>query len=161
MGRAAPGMTPLPISPQINPMSVKQISAKLHHVLDACAMLAYLHGEPGAAAVAASLSDRTVVCSAHAINLAEVFYDFLRNADERTARQAIAVLIADGLRERQDMGRRYWQRVARLKARGRISLADCCCLALTQHLGGTVLTSDHHEFDPLVPLGLCPILFIR
>ncbi len=104
-------------------------------------MLAYLRGEPGAERVAASLSDPSVTCYAHAINLAEVYYDFLRRAD--------------------DMGRLFWQRVAHLKAHGRLSLADCCCLALAQTLGGTVVTSDHREFDPFVPLGLCPILFIR
>jgi hypothetical protein len=26
---------------------------------------------------------------------------------------------------------------------------------------GEVITADHREFDPLVPLGLCPIRFIR
>ncbi len=124
-------------------------------------MLAYLRGESGAERVAASLSERAVTCYAHAINLAEVYYDFLRRADERTAKRAIAVLSTDGLQERQDMGRRFWQRIARLKAHGRLSLADCCCLALAQTLGGTVVTSDHREFDPFVPLGLCPILFIH
>jgi len=28
-------------------------------------------------------------------------------------------------------------------------------------VGATVLTTDHHEFDPLAPLGLAPIEFIR
>jgi predicted nucleic acid-binding protein len=44
---------------------------------------------------------------------------------------------------------------------GRISLADCFCIVLAQELSGEVVTSDHHEFDPLVPLNLVPITFIR
>ena len=34
-------------------------------------------------------------------------------------------------------------------------------IALAKQLAGEVVTSDHHEFDALVPLGLCPIRFIR
>lgn len=131
------------------------------HALDACAMLAYLKGEPGALVVDALLRDPNEACCAHAINLCEVYYDFIRRADERTARQAIADLRADGVFVRRDLSAHFWFRVGRLKARGRISLADCFCIALAQTVGGEIVTSDHHEFDPLVPLGLCPIRFIR
>lgn len=44
---------------------------------------------------------------------------------------------------------------------GKISLADCFAPALAIRTGGTLVTSDHHEFDAIVPLGLCPTLFIR
>ena len=124
-------------------------------------MLAYLKGEPGADVVDVLLRNPAEPCYAHAVNLCEVYYDFLRRADVRTAEQAVADLLADGVCERQDMGRRFWRRVGQLKARGGISLADCFCIALAQQLGGEIVTSDHHEFDPLVPLGLCPITFIR
>ena len=59
------------------------------------------------------------------------------------------------------MGRQYWQRVGTLKSAGRISLADCFGIALAQILSGDIVTSDHHEFDPLVPLGIVSINFIR
>ena len=42
--------------------------------------------------------------------------------------------------------------IGRLKARGGISLADCFCIALAQSLPADVVTSDHHEFDALVPV---------
>ena len=133
----------------------------MNYAFDACAMIAYLHGEPGATVVASMLADRTAVCYAHAINLLEVYYDLIRRSDERTARQALRILAADGVVERRDMNKRFLRRVAQLKARGRISLADCFCIVLAQVVSGEVVTSDHHEFDALVPLGLCPIRFIR
>ncbi len=34
---------------------------------------------------------------------------------------------------------------------------DCFCIALARALGGEVVSSDDHEFGPLMPLGLCPI----
>jgi hypothetical protein len=63
--------------------------------------------------------------------------------------------------ECHDMNRSFWQRVGELKARGRISLPDCFCISLAQELGSEVVTIDHGEFDPLVPLGIVPINFIR
>ena len=51
---------------------------------------------------------------------------------------------------------------ARIKADyGKVSLADCCGLALTRRVGGTFLTSDRHEMDRDEILALCPIQFIR
>lgn len=72
-----------------------------------------------------------------------------------------ALVVDAGVVERRDLSRPFWQSIGRLKARGRISLADCFGVALAQHLGGEVVTSDHHEFDPLVQLGIVPIRFIR
>lgn len=131
------------------------------HVLDACAILAYLKGEPGGSIVDTLLRDPSSPCFSHVVNLCEVYYDFLRLSDEKTARAAIRDLYADGVNERKDLSRKFWQRVGQLKARGKISLADCFCIALAQELSGEVVTSDHKEFDPLVPLGICPIRFIR
>lgn len=124
-------------------------------------MLAYLKGEAGANVVDGLLRDPADSCYAHSVNLCEVYYDFLRRSDEQTARQAISDLYADEVIERKDMSRRFWRLVGQHKARGRISLADCFCITLAQHLSGKLVTTDHREFDPLVPLGLCPIHFIR
>ncbi len=133
----------------------------MNYALDACAMIAYLRGEPGGNVVASLLTTPSASCYAHMINLLEVYYDFIRRANEASARAALAVLRADGIIERRDMSRPFAFQVARLKARGRISLADCFCISLALNLGGEVVTSDHHEFDPLVPLGIVPITFIR
>lgn len=130
-------------------------------VLDASAMVAYANGEIGGDIVNAALRDPDVICYAHAVNLCEVYYGVLRATDERTARQLISDLTAAGVTERRDLSRRFWSRVGGLKARGGIALADCFCVALAQHLSGEVLTADHKEFGPLVPLGICSIHFIR
>src|SRR5712691_6209447 len=131
------------------------------YVLDASALVAYANGEPGGEIVESLLDDLDAICYAHAVNLCEVYYGVLRATDERTARQVIADLRAAGVIERRDMSRRFWSMVGRLKSRGGISLADCFCVALAQRLSGEAVTADHREFDPLVPFGICPILFIR
>ena len=131
------------------------------YVLDASAMVAYLAGEAGSDVVDSLLSSPDTVCYAHAVDLCEVFYDSLRQVGRGRALQTLADLRAAGLIERQDMSSRFWQRAAVLKARGRNSLGDSFGIALAQEPGGEIVTSDHHEFDPLVPLGVVPIKFIR
>ncbi|MFL5387023.1 MAG: type II toxin-antitoxin system VapC family toxin [Longimicrobiaceae bacterium] len=133
----------------------------MNHVLDACAMLAYLTGEDGAVVVDELLRDPSHDCYAHSLNLCEVYYDITRRADAVTADQAIADLKAAGLVEHSDLDAELWRAAGNLKATGRISLADCFCIALAQRLDATLVTSDHHEFDAIVPRNLCPVRFIR
>lgn len=131
------------------------------HIMDASAMTAYLNAEPGGEVVRDLLADHGAICYAHAVNLCEVYYDTLRAKGKPFARLTIRTLYDDGIIERRDISRKFWHHVGDLKARGRISLADCFCISLAQQLGGEVVTADHHEFDALVPLGVVPICFIR
>ena len=56
-----------------------------------------------------------------------------------------------------------WKAGGNLKARGRISLADCFAVALAVREGATILTSDRHEFEPLLATPWFPatVQFIR
>ena len=132
------------------------------YVLDACALIAFLAGETGAAVVAGLLADPSNLCLIHAVNLCEVYYDAVRKTDVVTARQDVAALLAGGLTLRDDLDTAFWQQVGELKVNpGRLSLADCFALALAQREGAALVTSDHHEFDRIVPLNVATILFIR
>jgi PIN domain nuclease of toxin-antitoxin system len=133
----------------------------MNYALDACAMIAYLRGEQGSIIVDSFLNNPSDTCYAHTINLLEVYYDFIRKHNEPVARQALNDLAAIGVVERRTMSKKFTLSVGRLKALGRISLADCFCIVLAQEISGSVVTSDHHEFDPLVPLGIVPVTFIR
>jgi predicted nucleic acid-binding protein len=131
-------------------------------VMDASALIAYLRGEQGAEIVESVLMDRNNECTAHAINLCEVFYEFMRAENEETALNAIADLSSVGLVIRNDMDFPFWQTAARIKAKyRRVSLADCLAIALADRLGCEIVTSDHHEFDALVDQGVCRVMFIR
>ena len=130
-------------------------------VLDACAMIALLKAEPGEDVVWAHLLDPGNVCYAHSLNLCEVYYHFRRNAGESAADGAIEDLRYLGVIERGDFDEAFWKEAGALKAGGNIALADCVAVALTNRLGGTALTSDHGEFDPVAAAGICPVTFIR
>ncbi len=132
------------------------------YILDSSAMIAYLRNEAGANVVERLLTDSKNICYAHAINLCEAFYDFARSSDEASAQQAITELLDLGVVERRDLDVPFWQQAGMLKAvHRRVSLADCCAIALTLKLGGELVTSDHHELDALAAAGVCPIKFFR
>jgi PIN domain nuclease of toxin-antitoxin system len=133
----------------------------LIYVLDACAMIAYLTGEPGGDRVDALLRDADHRCYAHSINLCEVYYDFIRRSDTARADEAIGDLRSAGVVERSDFDAEVWRPAGTIKAARRLSLADAVCISLAQRLGAQLVTSDHHEFDGVAADGVCPVLFIR
>jgi len=70
--------------------------------------------------------------------------------------------MAVGVQPRQDISLEFWQAAGALKATlRRISLADCFAITLARTAGGSILTSDHSEFDPLSAAGICTVEFIR
>lgn len=123
-------------------------------------MLAYLRGEDGAEIVETALRD-SGPCLAHAANVCEVYYDFLRDLGEAPAQSAVSDLQSMGLTVREDMDQEFWQQIGAYKAANRVSFADCFALALANRCEDVILTSDHHEFDSLVERDICQINFIR
>ena len=125
------------------------------------AVAAFLRGEAGNDIVEERLLDVNTDCIMHAVNLCEVYYDALRAGGPAAGAEAVRKTEVAGVTMREDMTTPFWQLVGQLKVSpGRVSLADCFVLALAIATGGTLVTADH-EFDAVVPLGLCPILFIR
>jgi PIN domain nuclease of toxin-antitoxin system len=130
--------------------------------LDGSAMIAFLRDEPGAEGVEAVLTDPSHTCYAHAVNLCELFYDFRRAESEQAVLDAIQTLAGLRIVAREDMDIAFWQEAGRVKADyRRVSLADCFCIALARRVNGEVVTSDHHEFDPLVTAAVVTVRFIR
>ncbi len=131
-------------------------------VVDANAISALLHGEAGQEVVAAQLVDPNNRCLMHAVNLCEVYYDALRDGGASAGDEAVHKTFAAGVEIREDMNESFWKLIGQLKVSpGKVSLADCFALALAIRAGGILVAAAHHEMDRIVPLGLCPILFIR
>ncbi len=131
------------------------------YVFDACAVIAYLRDEPGAEIVENLLSLEPPCCYIHAINLCEVYYDFLRVAGEVVASSAVDRLQAAGLIICNDMDEAFWQQAARYKVSFRMSLADAFLASLAERFGGTIITSDRREFDAVAQNRALQVNFIR
>jgi predicted nucleic acid-binding protein len=131
-------------------------------VMDAGPLIDYLTGAATGEGVRDQLADTTIRAHAHALNLIEVFYHVARVSDTQTAREALATLEADGVQRREDMDIEFSEDAAALKAIWkRVSLADCCGLALARRLGAEFFTTDRHELEVLEKGGACAIVFAR
>jgi uncharacterized protein with PIN domain len=131
------------------------------YVFDACAVIALLQKEPGAEQVAALLAGQGHRCLLHSIQLCEIYYDQIRRGIGEDGGSLEAMLTAAGLEIRTDT-RDLWATAGRLKAElRRVSLADCFAMALALQEGGFLVSTDHHELDPVQAAGLCPIHFVR
>lgn len=136
-------------------------SQELTFIFDSSAIIAFLWAEEGANIVESLIMNPQNTCIIHAVNLCEVYYDIIRRSDELNA-QNIITKLASVITIREDMNSEFWQQAGNYKANLRhISLADCFCMAISQKLGGTIVTTDHHEFDAIVKQGIVIVKFIR
>ncbi len=133
----------------------------MNYALDAGAMVALLDGETGADIVEDVLTEPGSTCYVHFVNFAEVYYLYFRRGGQALAENTIQDLRNLGIMLRDDNDEAFWKEAASFKGRHALSLPDAFCLTLGRRLGGTVVTSDHGEFDALVPRNYCPLLFIR
>ena len=112
-------------------------------VLDASAVLAWLHDEPGAEVVDPLLAGACL----STVNLAEVW----QKLDDRgvDADRAVARLRLLGVRIEpfSDADAGHAGRLWRIGRRAGLSLGDRCCLALASRLGGSALTADRSWAD--------------
>ncbi|HET9225604.1 MAG TPA: PIN domain-containing protein [Thermoanaerobaculia bacterium] len=133
----------------------------LTYVFDACAVIALLQKESGAEQVASLLEGEGHRCLVHSIQVCEIFYDRLRRGLGGGSESLESMLMAVGFEIVTDT-RDLWPTAGRLKAElRRVSLADCFAMALTLREGGSLVSTDHHELDPVQAAGLCPIHFVR
>jgi PIN domain nuclease of toxin-antitoxin system len=135
----------------------------VRYVLDACALLAFARNEEGALIVREALESENNVCLVHAVNLCEVYYGCLRCYGNDATDKLLADFTESGLLLREDMDVEFWKAAGTLKARGRISLADCYAITLAVREDAVLLTSDRHEFEPLLAIPGFPaqVQFIR
>jgi uncharacterized protein with PIN domain len=131
-------------------------------VFDACALIALLEDEPGAEVVEELLQEPGNRCLIHAVNACEVYYDLCRRGNTEDADTLEVLFAGYDLELFDSLASDLWKLAGKLKAEWRkVSLADCCALALAIRVEGTLVTSDHRELDPIALAEVCPVRFIR
>lgn len=137
----------------------------MSYVYDSSAMVALLNDESGAGVVEERLAE-DAPHHAHAVNLCEVFYGFLRVSQEK-AESALTDVRALGIEERSDLDEALWRDVAALVAHyrsgkgNRLALGDAFGLALARRLGADFVTADRGELERVAADGTARIIFIR
>jgi predicted nucleic acid-binding protein len=122
----------------------------MSHVLDACALLAFLDKENGGDRVdtllqSAEKGETTV--SINIINLYEVYYKKIKKAGLDTANEFLATFKDMAVEVVYIQVDRVFAEAARLKTKYQMSLADSFALATALCRGAALVTADHHEFD--------------
>lgn len=120
-------------------------------VLDACAFIAYLNGEPGAGKIEDLLGqaqENYVQVYASAVNIYEVFYDCLKR-DAATARQLLNEIYSLPITVVETLDRPLMDAAGGFKVSYRVSLADSLALGLAQLLNAQLVSTDHHEMDQI------------
>jgi predicted nucleic acid-binding protein len=129
--------------------------------LDACAVIAYLRKEPGAEVLAGLIEQPDAFLTMHVCNLGEVYYDFFRSDGKEAADTAWTKAIGLPLFLRHDTDDSFIQRVGVIKVEERVSFADAFALALAERCGIPLISTDHHEFDPIEQKGHFRFLWLR
>jgi uncharacterized protein len=134
------------------------------HLLDACALIAYLNDEEGAEKVEELLwqSDkRSGSLLMHEVNLFEVYYGVYRDEDEKLAEETYEKVINLPIRIIRGLRKNAFREAGRLKAIYKVSLADSIALAEAKVRRIPLVTCDHHEFDHLHKMKELEFLWIR
>ncbi len=122
-------------------------------VLDASAMLALLHSEPGAEAVE-KLLDRTAIS---AVNWSEVCQRWLAHdvdvAELRADIEALGVQIVPFTADDAEQAAALWSSTRRLG----LSLGDRACLGLARRLERPAVTADRTWLEADVDIEIRPI----
>ena len=131
-------------------------------VFDACALVAFAYDEAGADLLETILASEANTCFVHSLNFCEFYYQAYRRSSKQDVVRMVEEFLDLGVVIRDDMDIEFWQEAGELKAiHKRVSLADCCAIALAKRLDAELVTSDHHELDALANLGVCKITFFR
>jgi len=120
------------------------------YVLDACALIAVLYSETGADVIKAAFEEADkgfAKIVMHKANLLEVYYEAYRERGKDNAELMLAELKKRPLDINAEISDEIFAHAGRLKATYKISFADSFALAQAIVSGGSLLTSDHHEFD--------------
>jgi len=128
------------------------------YVLDACALIAFFNDEPGAEKMEA-LHEVTIVMSV--VNLYEVYYDSLRSGGQSTASALLSDVDELSIEIVRQCSDELLEQAALFKVNEKVSLADSFALGLAKLRSGKLVSTDHHEFDPIDQKGLVEFYWLR
>jgi len=134
------------------------------YVLDACAVIVFLNDEAGADIVDELLrksNPQEPNLVLHRLNLLEVYYGIYRDVSPDAGSRTLEKVRALPLIEISEITQEVFLEAGRLKAIHRLSLADSIAAAETKVRAATLVTSDHHEFEPVKTAEKLSVLWIR
>ena len=134
------------------------------YVLDACALIAFLNDEVGAEKVEQLIEQAQsgeVELFASSVNLYEVYYDAWRHSSPEVADSLLTNLYTMPMTVIETVDRAIIRAAGYFKTTHRRSVADSFALALANQLDAHLVSTDHHEFDPVDNSGDAKLFWVR
>jgi predicted nucleic acid-binding protein len=122
-------------------------------VLDACGLIAYFAKEDGAEQIKEifeqAIDNTNTTVFMHKLNLLEVYYDVIKTYNEQEANNMLEIIMEMPIKIIPEISDIVFKKAGFLKVRYKISLADSVALAESMTRNAVLITSDHHEFEPI------------
>jgi PIN domain nuclease of toxin-antitoxin system len=134
------------------------------YVLDACALIAFLNDEVGAEKVEQLIEQAhsgEVELFTSSVNLYEVYYDALRHSSPEMADSLLTDLYTMPMTVIETIDRTMIRAAGYYKTAHSMSVADSFALALANQLDAHLVSTDHHEFDPVDNSGDAKFFWVR
>jgi predicted nucleic acid-binding protein len=131
------------------------------YVIDACALIAYLRKEEGSDKLRVLFKDSNNRFFIHSVNVGEVYYDSLRISGKEKARELFGDIARLPINIIWTLDIPFIELVGKYKTSFSISYADSFVLALAEREGGTVISTDHHEFDAIEKTRVLAFYWLR
>jgi predicted nucleic acid-binding protein len=123
-------------------------------------VVAFLKGENGAETFGNILAQEQNILAIHAVNLCEIYYNYLRDDGSDVAEEAWRqVTRVASVVERLDEA--FVRRVGRWKGLEGLGLGDAFAAATAEEFGVPLIATDHDDFEPVEAKGLLNVLWLR
>jgi predicted nucleic acid-binding protein len=83
------------------------------------------------------------------INLLEVYYDVIKSYDKQEADKMLEIVKEMPIGIVKELDDAVMKKAGYLKSKYKVSLADSIALAENIIRNGELISSDHHEFEPI------------
>jgi len=121
-------------------------------ILDACALIALLAGEPGAEKIKNLIQDaidERVALMINQINLLEVYYHVINTYDQNEANKMLEKVKEFPIEIIVGLSDEIFKEAGRIKSRYKIPLGDSIVVAECIIKNGTLVTSDHSDLEEI------------
>jgi len=121
-------------------------------ILDACALIALLAGEPGAEKIKNLIQDAIdgkVELKINQINLLEVYYHIINAYDQNEANKMLEKLKEFPIEIIIGLSDEIFKEAGRIKSKYKIPLGDSIVVAECIIKNGTLVTSDHSDLEEM------------
>lgn len=136
------------------------MTTRFTHIVGTCALIAYFKGEDGHERFAGILKDERNVLAIHAVNLFEVYCDYLRADGYEVAEEAwgrATTILAVVQKADED----FMKRVARWKVEHELGLGDAFAATTAEEYACHLVLADRNDFSAIEQAGTLQIVWLR